>query len=183
MFNGVAFDEGVIPINGDSAQIFGIELGFAMTWDMLPAPFDGLITQANYTWTDATGDVPGGGVDQLGSVGETRQIWLPTTSEHTLNGVLGYEKGPISLRLAASYRDDYLDELGGSPEEDRFVDSHFQLDASARYRVTENVQVFVEAVNLTDAEYFAYNTVGSRQNNYQYEIYGRTFKGGVRVTF
>ena len=97
--------------------------------------------------------------------------------------MLGYESGPISLRLAATYRDDYLDELGGSTEEDRFVDSHFQLDASARYRFSDNVQVFVEAVNLTDAEYFAYNNLGGRQNNYQFEVYGRTIKGGVRVTF
>ncbi len=183
VYNGIAFDEAVIPLNGESAEIFGVELGFAYQWDMLPAPFDGIITQANYTWTDASGAVPGGGVDQLGVVGATRSIALPATSEHTLNGVLGYEKGPLSLRLAGTFRDDYLDELNGSPEEDRFVDSHFQLDASARYRVTDTVQVFVEAVNLTDAEYFAYNNVGGRQNNYQYEIYGRTFKGGVRVTF
>ncbi|MBH5321592.1 TonB-dependent receptor [Aurantiacibacter sediminis] len=183
VFNGIPFDEAVIPLNGDSAEIFGVELGFAMQWDMLPAPFDGIITQANYTWTDASGDVPDSGVGELGAVGPTRTIALPATSEHTLNGVIGYERCPISLRLAGTYRDDYLDELNGSPEEDRFVDSHFQLDASARYRITENFQIFVEAVNLTDAEYFAYNTVGGRQNNYQYEIYGRTFKGGVRVTF
>ena len=182
-FNGIAFNEAVIPVNGDSAQIFGLEAGFAKQWDMLPTPFDGIITQANYTWTDAEGEVPGGGVGVLGAVGATRSIDLPTTSAHTFNGVLGYEKGPISLRLAGTYRDGYLDELGGSPEEDRFVDTHFQLDASARYRITPNVQVFVEAVNLTDAEYFAFNNVGGRQNNYQYEIYGRTFKGGVRVTF
>lgn len=182
-FNGIAFNEAVIPLNGDSAEIFGVEAGFAMQWDMLPAPFDGIITQANYTFTDASGEVPGGGVDMLGAIGETRTISLPTTSEHTFNGVLGYEKGPLSLRIAGTYRDDYLDELGSSPEEDRIVDSHFQLDASARYRITPNVQVFVEAVNLTDAEFFAFNTVGGRQNNLQYEIYGRTFKGGVRVTF
>ncbi len=182
-FRGVDFNEAVIPLNGDSAEVWGIELGFAMQWDMLPAPFDGIITQANYTYTDAMGIVPDGGVGTLGQIGATRMIPLPATSEHTLNGVLGYEKGPISLRLAGTYRDDYLDELNGAPDEDRYVDSHFQLDASARFTVTEGVQLFVEAINLTDAEYFAYNTVGGRQNNYQYEIYGRTFKGGVRVTF
>ncbi|APE27701.1 TonB-dependent receptor [Aurantiacibacter gangjinensis] len=183
VFNGIAFDEAVIPVNGERSEIFGIEAGFAMQWDMLPAPFDGILTQANYTYTNAEGVVPGGGVDVLGAVGPTRTIDLPATSEHTFNAVLGYEKGPISLRLAGTYRDDYLDELGGSPEEDRFVDSHFQLDATARYRITPNIQVFAQAVNLTDAEYFAFNNLGGRQNNYQYEIYGRTFKGGVRVTF
>ena len=108
---------------------------------------------------------------------------LPTTSKHTINGSLGYDKGPVSLRLAGTWRDAYLDELGGSPDEDRVVDSHFQLDASARVRITPNIQVFAEAVNLTDADFFAYNTVGGGQNLYQYENYGRTFKGGVRVNF
>ncbi len=184
-FNGIPFNEAAIPVNGDSAEVWGVELGFAMQWDMLPAPFDGIITQANYTYTDASATISDTAIDLFGQGlgGGTREIPLPASSEHTLNGVLGYEKGPISLRLAGTYRDDYLDELGGDPAEYRFVDSHFQLDASARLTVAEGLQVFVEAVNLTDAEYFAYNTVGERQNNYQYEIYGRTFKGGVRVTF
>ena len=65
--------------------------------------------------------------DTLGAIGDAREITLPSTSKHTLNGVIGYEKGPLSLRLAGTYRDDYLDELEGSAEEDRFVDSHFQL--------------------------------------------------------
>lgn len=184
VYRGIAFDEAVIPLNGESAEVWGVELGFAMQWDMLPAPFDGIITQANYTYTNAEGSVPEDTVEGvIGQTGSTRIIPLPATSEHTLNGVIGYEKGPISLRLAGTYRDDYLDELGGSPEEDRYVDSHFQLDASAKFRVTPNVQLFVEAINLTDAEYFAYNSVGGRQNNYQYEIYGRTFKAGAKVTF
>ena len=185
VFNGIAFNEAAIPVNGDSAEVWGIELGFAMQWDMLPAPFDGLLTQANYTYTDATATISDGSLDLFGQGfgNGINTIPLPASSEHTLNGVIGYEKGPVSLRLAGTYRDGYLDELGGDPEEYRFVDSHFQLDASARFTVLEGVQVFVEAINLTDAEYFAYNTVGGRQNNYQYEIYGRTFKGGVRVTF
>ncbi|MWV28845.1 TonB-dependent receptor [Aurantiacibacter rhizosphaerae] len=184
-FNGIPFNEAEIPVNGDSAEVWGVELGFAMQWDMLPAPFDGFITQANYTYTDASATISDNAIDLFGQgfAGGTREIPLPASSKHTLNGVLGYEKGPVSLRLAGTYRDDYLDELGGDPAEYRFVDSHFQLDASARFTVTEGVQLYVEAVNLTDAEYFAYNTVGGRQNNYQYEVYGRTFKGGVKVTF
>ena len=183
VYRGIAFNEAVIPLNGDSATVWGVELGFAMAWDMLPAPFDGIITQANYTYTDSEGTVPDGGSDTLGQVGDNRLIPLPTTSKHTVNGSIGYDKGPLSLRLAGTWRDDYLDELNGSPEEDRQVDSHFQLDAVARFRVTDTIQVFAEAINLTDAEYFAYSTVGGRQNAYQYEIYGRTFKGGVKVTF
>ena len=73
--------------------------------------------------------------------------------------------------------------MNGDPEEDRYVADHFQLDATAKFDLTDRVQLFAEAINLTNAEYFAYNTVGGRQNLYQYEIYGRTYKGGIKVTF
>lgn len=178
VYRGIAFDEATIPINGESARIFGFELGFAQQLSMLPAPLDGLIVQANYTWTDATGDVPNDGDPT-----DLREITLPATARHTLNGVLGYEKGPFSFRLAGTYRDRYLDELGSEAEFDRYVDDHFQLDLSAKYRVTDNVQVFYEWINLNNAKYFAYNTFGARRNILQYEEYNWTMKAGVKVTF
>lgn len=177
-FLGIAFDEAVIPINGESARIFGFELGFAQQLSMLPAPFDGLIVQANYTWTDATGDVPNDGDPT-----DLREITLPATAKHTINGVLGYEKGPFSFRLAGTYRDRYLDELGSEAALDRYVDDHFQLDLSAKLRVTDNVQVFYEWINMNNAKYFAYNTFGARRNLLQYEEYNWTMKAGVKVTF
>ena len=183
VYRGIAFDEAVIPLNGDSAEIWGAEFGFSQQWTMLPAPFDGLLTQLNYTYTDAKGDVPDEGVGELGVVGAIREINLPQTARHTVNGVIGYEKGPISLRLAGTYRDKYLDELGGSVEEDRMIDSHFQLDLSAKYRATDNVQFFYEWINITEEDMFAYNTVGARQNVFESEESSWTMKGGVRVTF
>ncbi len=183
VFNGIAFDEAVIPLNGDSAEVWGIELGFAQQWTMLPGALSGLLTQFNYTYTDATGTVPDAASDTLGAVTATRTISLPATSKHTFNAVLGYEWGPLSLRLAGTYRDMFLDELGGSAEADRLIDDHFQLDFSAKYRVTDNVQVFYEWINITEEDFFAYNTYGGRQNVYESEFSSWTMKGGVRVTF
>jgi len=183
VYRGIAFDEAVIPLNGDKAEIWGVELGFSQQWTMLPAPLDGLLTQLNYTYTDAKGDVPDDGVGTLGAVGAVRSISLPATSRHTVNAVLGYEKGPISLRLAGTYRDKFLDELGGSVEEDRMVDDHLQLDFSAKYRASKNVQVFYEWVNITEEDFLAYNRVGGRQNALESEFSSWTMKGGVRVTF
>lgn len=183
VYRGIAFNEASIPLNGESAEIYGLELGLAQQWAMLPGPFDGLITQFNYTYTHARGDVPAAGSGTLGQVTQSREIALPTTAKHTFNAVLGYEKGPVSLRLAGTYRNSYLDQLGGDRQEDRVVDDHFQLDLTARLRITEQAQLFYEWINITDAEYFAYNTVGGRQNNYQYENYSWTMKGGVKVSF
>ena len=87
------------------------------------------------------------------------------------------------MRVAGTYRDSYLDELGDTAGEDRLVDDHFQLDLSAKYRVSDNVQLFYEWVNVNNAKYFAYNSVGGRQNLLQYEEYSWTMKGGVKVSF
>lgn len=174
-FNSIAFDEAVIPINGDSADVFGIELGFSQA---LSGALDGFIIQANYTYTDAEGTV-----FTDGDVTDPRTIPLPATSKHTGNISVGYDKGPLDIRLSGTYRDSYLDELGDEAELDRYVDDHFQLDLSAKYRVNDNIQVFYEWVNINNAKYFAYNTFGSQVNNLQYEEYSWTMKFGARLNF
>ena len=177
-FNGIAFDEAIIPINGPGAEVWGMELGLSQSLSMLPSPLDGFLVQANYTYTDATGTVP---ID--GDISDLRKITLPSTSKHTFNAALGYEKGPVSLRLSGTYRDKYLDELGDDADEDRFVDDHFQLDLTARYQLTEMVQIFGEWVNINNAKYFAYNQLGGQRNLYQYEEYDWTAKFGAKVVF
>lgn len=171
VFNGIAYDEAVIPINGEDATVFGIELSYGQALTFLPGPFDGLLVNLNYTYTDAEGDVLG------------RTIPLPTSSEHTFNAVLGYEKGPLSLRAAGAYRSGYLDELGGDADSDRYVDDHFQVDLSGKYRLTDNVQLFAELVNLNDATYTAYQRGPGRDRLLQYEEYSWTGKFGVRLRF
>ena len=177
-YNGIAFDEATIPINGDSAKIWGLELSYTQALRFLPAPLDGLLVNANYTYTDATGKVP-----TDGDIADLREIRLPAASKHTFNAALGYEKGPVSLRLAGTYRSKYLDELGDTAAEDRIIDNHFQLDLSAKVDVTEKVQVFYEWVNINNAKYYAYNNVGARQNLLQFEQYKWTMKFGARVKF
>ena len=118
-----------------------------------------------------------------GDVTDLREINLPSSSKHTFNVALGYEKGPVSLRLAGTYRSKYLDELGDTAGEDRIVDNHFQLDLAARLNVTRRVQVFYEWVNINNARYFAYNRVGAGRNLLQFEQYGWTMKFGARVKF
>ena len=173
-FRGIPFDEATIAQNGDEADIFGIELGFAQAFTGM---LDGFVVQANYTFTDAEGTVT-----TLASEGP-RDIALPATAKHTANFSVGYDKGPFDIRLSGTYRDKYLDELSDTADLDRYVDDHFQLDLSAKYRVNDTVQVFYEWVNINNAKYFAYNRLGGSRNLYQYEEYNWTMKAGVRVNF
>lgn len=171
-FNGIAIDEGVIPQNGDTAEVTGIELNFQQAMTQLPAPFDGLIVGINYTYVDSEGDFGG------------RTIELPGTAEQVLNLILGYEKGPFSMRLGWVYRDKYLDEVSADGETDRFVDDHASLDFSARYSVSERTQLFLEAINLTDEPFVAYlDTPQYGERAMQYEEYSFTLNVGFRTTF
>jgi len=174
-FSGIAFDEAIIPINGDKATVFGMEASYSQAFTGLPVPFDGLLVNINYTYTDARGDVP--------FEGETRSIPLPAASKHTFNATLGYDKGGFSFRVAGTFRDGYLDALGSDPESDRYVRSHFQLDLSAKYKITRNIQLFAEMVNLNNATYTAYQRGPGQDRLLQYEAYKWTGKFGVKANF
>ncbi|KPQ31984.1 MAG: TonB-dependent receptor [Porphyrobacter sp. HL-46] len=181
--DGIAISRLDTTLNGETAEIFGVELGFSQQLDFLPGFLSGFLVQANYTFTDATGLISDGNIGAITDTPTFREITLPSASKHTFNGVLGYEKGPVSLRLAGTYRDLYLDEAESDAETDRFVDSLFQLDFSGRYTLNKNLQVYFEWVNINDAEFFAFNRFGGRQNLLQFEKYNWTMKGGVRLTF
>ena len=177
VFNGVAFTEADIPLNGENAKVKGFELAYQQALDFLPGALDGLLINLNYTFTDAKGRLAG----DAGVPG--RRISLPSSSKHTFNAVLGYEKGPISLRLSGAYRDRYLDEIGGGADEDRIVQNHFQADFTAKYQVMKNVQLIAELVNIFDEPYTAFQRFGGASRLLQYEEYGITAKFGVKATF
>jgi TonB-dependent receptor len=171
VFNGVAYDEAVIPVNGDDATVFGFELGYAQALDFLPGILGGMVLSANYTYTDSEGSVFG------------RTIPLPASSENTYNITLGYDQGPLDVRFAVAYRDGYLDELGGDADEDRLVEDHIQYDLTVKYDLNDQIQLYTEFVNLSDEPYVAYQRGPSGPRLLQYEEYSWTGKLGVRARF
>ncbi len=168
------FDEVTVPINGDAADLLGFEVGYSQQFDFLPAPFDGIIVGANYTYVDSEATLRDG-----------REISFPGQSENIWNANLGYEKGPFSFRAAFAYRDDYLDVLdegeAAGVDADRFVDSHFQIDLSAKYQVTDQFQVYLEASNINDEPFVAY--FNDERFLSQFEEYDYTIYMGVRFTY
>ncbi|MEJ2409295.1 MAG: TonB-dependent receptor [Novosphingobium sp.] len=162
--------------NGDKADVAGFEVGYSQAYTMLPEPFDGLLTQVNYTYTYTKGTVYDGD-------DKPYRISLPDNSRHTFNVVLGYDKGPLDLRLAGSYRSKYLDKLGDSQESDRWVDNHFQLDFSGKLKVMPGVKLTVDVININNAKYYAYENYAGAQRLLQFEKYGPTYKFGVKASF
>ena len=161
--------------NGKSGEIYGIELGYQQQFQFLPSPLDGLGFNANLTLTDSEATVPPTG-DQ-----PARDIPFVRQSDSIGNISLFYEKYGFSFRVAGSYRDDYLDELGEVESEDRYMDDHFQVDISTSYDVNENFTVYADVVNLNEEPLKAYWDQSGALS--QYEAYGRQIRGGVQWRF
>lgn len=175
-YPGGEVDEAEMAINGDDADVFGFEFNYQHALTFLPGLLDGLLVGFNYTYTDAEGTINAG-------TDEERTIALPAAAKNTFNATLGYEKGPVSLRLAASYRDGYLDELGGDANEDRMIKDHIQWDLSGKYNLNDRIQIFAELVNMGDEPYIAYQRGPGGDRLLQYEEYSWTGKTGIRVRF
>lgn len=180
VYQGIPYNEATIYQNGDTAKVKGVELSFSQVLNFLPAPLDGFLVNLNYTYTDASGKITSYDDDDNAYL---RGISLPNASKHTLNAVLGYEKGPISFRAAGTYRSKYLDEIGDAADSDRYVDNHFQLDLSAKYKILPGVRLFADWVNVNNAKYFAYQNFEGRKRLLQYEEYNWTAKFGISASF
>jgi TonB-dependent receptor len=167
------FDEVRQTVNGGDAELFGIELAYIQQFDFLPEPFDGLLLDATYTWTDSESDLP----DRNGTVG------LPGQSDHIASFAIGYEKYGFNVRVAAAYRSAFFEETddASDPMFDRYQDDHLQIDITAKYRFNETIQIYANAININDEPLYAY--WGRSRFNSQYEEYGPTLEAGVRLSF
>ncbi|WP_084580292.1 TonB-dependent receptor [Sphingomonas azotifigens] len=160
-------------VNGGNAKVYGVEAGYNQVFTFLPAPFDGLGMQASYTHTSVKANYTAGArpiVDQL--------IGL---SKNSFNLVGFYEKGPISTRLSYVWRGRYLSGTGSTTQAPTYTAAFGTLDGSIGYKLLPNVQLSVEAINLSGAKLYTYNDDPNRFGEINY--YGRTFLFGVRAEF
>ncbi|MTV36581.1 TonB-dependent receptor [Duganella radicis] len=167
--------------NGDKASVKGIELSYSQPLRMLPSPFNRFIIGANGSLTSSDANVARYDTDARRM--RSRGISLPGQSDRVLNLMLGYEQGPLSARLAVNYKSDYLLEMGDDildAGQDRIVDAQKQVDFSASYQLSKQVQLNFEAANLNNEKYYVY--LGSKAYNAQYEQYGRTYKLSLKVS-
>ena len=157
--NGVTRDVTVTgPVNGDGAKIYGFELAGLKYFDKLPAPFDGLGIQANYTYvkndgiensnliTDTTGSDTVARSSQSNRINPGR---LEGLSTHSANIIGLYEKDKFGARLAYNWRSRYLlsvnDCCVGFPV---WSKSEGFLDGSLRYAVSDNFEISAQISNI-----------------------------------
>jgi TonB-dependent receptor len=152
------------PINGDTAEVLGFEVGFQHFWD------SGFGLRANYTYTDTEARIDGENVGPLEGV-----------SESAYSVALMFENEQWDIQLAADYSGEYVevtDAVGGLSQ---FGDPITWVTASVAYRLTEQFTISLEGRNLTDEFYRA--TMGRPDMLAGFETWGRSLLLGVTAKF
>ena len=156
-------------LNGGSGKLYGLELAYLQQFEFLPGAWSGLGFQGNVTFLKGDFETQDGRTEQF-----------PGTSERILNTSVFYEKYGLSARLSYQWRDDWQDTIGGLGSGE-FRAATESLDLSLRYAVNERFSVFLDANNLTDEVYVAYE--GSEEFPTEVEQVGARWMAGVRFTY
>jgi TonB-dependent receptor len=192
------------PVNGATGRASGAEIGYQQYFDKLPGWWSGFGVSANYTYIDSHQDLGKplmqvwctpqdtnafiardlSGCDTDGHLLNVGNVPMTGLSRNAYNLALLYDKGPVSARLAYSWRSKYLqavnaygtnggDGIDANPASPKFGQpysvqyalptwggAYGQLDASLQYKFTDNLNLSVQATNLTNALYKQYMQQG-----------------------
>jgi TonB-dependent receptor len=189
-------------INGDEGVIKGFEVGYSQFYDFLPGWLQGFGAQANFTYVDSKGGGPTAGPSG-GSATVPPGLPIEGLSKTSYNLVALYQRGAVEARLAYNWREQWLlTTQDGDGKGSVWNGDYGQLDASLFFRFSPNVQVGIEANNLTnttqkllvgpykyslaaDGRTPAYNVdyVDSRLYQNAWFTFDRRYAATVRVSF
>jgi TonB-dependent receptor len=166
------------PVNAPGTKLQGVELNYQQALTFLPGFLADTGLLLNYTYVESE-------VNYLNSAGAVVAVDdITNLSRNAYNATVYYEKGPLSARISAAYRDRYLTRVPGQ-EQGINVDGTnetFNVDASVQYAINDHIRLSVEGVNLTDEHQDQFTD--SRLNlPVVYHHTGREVLFGIRYTY
>jgi TonB-dependent receptor len=160
------------PANAKSGSLLGLEVNWEQQFVNLPTPWDGLGAAVNLTYVDSEVDVFGRESDDLTFFRQPDTI---------ANVALYYAIGRFEARLAATYRDAYLEGIGDDVTEDVYFGEHTQVDLKLTFDASDNLSIFGEMQNINDESRREYQGISSRL--FADEIYSWTALVGATYAF
>jgi TonB-dependent receptor len=154
--------------NVSSARARGVTANYEQHFTQLPGFLGGLGAGLNWTYVNSHLDIRPG-----------EDHMLPSAPRNTYNASVFYERGPLNLRLSASYVGASLWAVGGSAATDVYTASRFSLDFGGSYQIRKDVGLYVAVRNILNTPLKFYE--GSPDRPIQREFYGPTVMVGVTI--
>lgn len=165
-----------VPQNTPGGPVYGYELSLQLPFFFAPGWLENFGILANYTRVFSDVDY----VNSSGAVIYSGQ--LTNQSEESYNLTFYYEDDRFSARVSSAYRSSFPTNLpgrdGNATEE---TAESYNIDAAARFNLTDNLALTFEGINLTDEPRYDYLTPDNRLSFYH--TYGRSYFLGVRFTY
>jgi len=177
-FNGIAYDIGT-TVNTGKGKVKGFEVAYQQFFDFLPGLLSGLGVQANYTYVDSSVTNPFAAANST----IPKSVPLEKLSKHSYNLVGLYERGPVTARVAWSWRGKYFDTTTGSGANGttQFQKPYASLDSSISVNLNKHLAVSFDAVNLLNRMNVTYIDVPDQP--LQYTLNDRRYGLSLRITY
>lgn len=143
-------------VNLEKYEIKGLEIAYQQAFRFLPKPFDGLGMIGSFTYIQ-TADVP-----WRSTSGKLYNLNI--LPKYTASGTVYYEKGPLSVRLSGTYRDENFSG-GTNPtalQQNNGIDTQIwnaprtYFDASIGYKLFKWLEFRIDAQNLTNTRSYQF---------------------------
>jgi TonB-dependent receptor len=169
--------------NAGQQTLKGYELAYQQDFNFLPDPFKGLGALAGYTHID-----PFNSQKWITTAG--KEIEVNSVPKYAYSFTTYYERGPLAMRLSYNYKGRSLH--GDNPKNNgddliRWRAARGYLDGTISYKLTENLELRLDALNLTNTLSYDYfeDATGKYGDGHRtrmdYAKYdGRTIKFGLR---
>ena len=166
------------PIDSPGGKLKGVEINVQQPLTFLSGALRNFGFLANYTYVSSR-------IDYLTSTtpgAPTIPATLIGLSKHTANGTLYYEDDRFSVRGSVAYRSGYLTSVPGRNNNAiEGTNSTFNIDGRISYEITDQLELSVEGINLTNQADDQYVDFTNRVNAYR--VSGRQFYIGARFRF
>ena len=173
--------------NGPGASLKGVELSLQLPFSVFSDSLRHFGVLGNTTFVKSDVDYAIRG--PLAYDPDDNRLEAPVASTFTQpllglakrawNATVYYDDGKFSVRTSAAWRSGYNDSTSGNNNVFEGYGSSFNVDASIRYALTDNIELSIEGTNLTDDYRYRF-TDREANRNYENNHYGRTFLFGAR---
>jgi len=170
--------QGNTRVNSGDGTVQGMEFNYSQQLSFLPGALRGLGVMANWTVLTSEGDY-NGVVTNL-----PFKNALTGLRPRSGNAGLTYNYRRWDLRLMWNYADTYLSSLNAAdPSSSEFIGRRGQYDFFARFKVTRNVNVFFDVVNLFEENRGRYSGLYREDRRAQTNLFPRSLSTGVQARF